>query len=116
MKTLRLISAIFLISGFFVCCSSAKRKTELEKKYKLEKIVYDVQDNNLRQLLESQKKQTVFKKGRPLKKSTFIKERKRIVALIRKNQNPNYSENKVRFEIDTTLAKNRFSVVAIVKN
>ena len=116
MKTLKLISTIFLIGGFVVSCSSAKKSRDLEKKYKLEKIVYDIQDNNLRHLLESQKKQTVFEKGQSLKKSTFVKERKRIVTLIRENQNPDYSENKVRFEIDTTLAKNRFSVVAIVKN
>jgi len=51
-----------------------------------------------------------------LNKLSFIKERKRITDLIRKNIDPQFSKENIRFEIDTTLAENKFSILAIVEN
>ena len=116
MKTLKLFFALSLIGGILVNCSSTEKAIDFKKDYKFEKITFDIKDNDLRLLLESQKNKTKFKKGQPLKTATFIKERKRIVTLIRKNQNPDFSENKILFEVDTTLTKNKFSVIAVVQN
>jgi hypothetical protein len=116
MKTLKLIFAMSLISGILISCSSTKQTTSFKKDYKLDKVVYDIKDNNVRLLLKNQINKTEFKKGQSLNTSTFIKERKRIVKLIRKNQNPDFSEDKISFVIDTTFAKNKFSVTTIVKN
>jgi hypothetical protein len=115
MKTFKLIFAAFLMCVITISCSTAKQSTDFKKDYKLEKVVFDIKDNSVRQLLESQKNKTEFRKGQSLKKSTFTKERSRIVKLIRENHNSDFSENKIRFEIDTTLADNKFSVVAIVQ-
>ncbi|GAA0763277.1 hypothetical protein [Psychroflexus lacisalsi] len=115
MKTFKLIFAAFLMCVTIISCSTAKQSSDFNIDYKLEKVVFDVKDNRVKQLLERQKNKTEFKKGQSLKKSTFTKERSRIVKLIRENHNSNFSVNKIRFEIDTTLADNKFSVVAIVQ-
>lgn len=112
---------ILTISSLFIFgCSSNKKiasfEEDFKQDYKLEKIVYDIKDNKSRRLLEKEVEQTKFKKGQSLAKLIFINERKRITSLIRKNINPDFSEDKVRFEIDTTLANNKFSVLAIVGN
>lgn len=115
MKTFKLFFAAILLCVITISCSTAKDSTDFKKDYTLEKVVYDIQDNSVRQILESQKDKTEFRKGQSLKKSTFTKERSRIVKLIQENHNSDFSENQIRFEIDTTLADNKFSVVAIVE-
>lgn len=115
MKTFKLICVAFLMCVITISCSTAKQSTDFKKDYKLERVVFDIKDNSVRRLLESQKNESEFSKGQSLEKSTFIKERSRIVKLIRENNNSGFSENKIRFEIDTTLANNKFSVVAIVQ-
>lgn len=115
MKTIKLILSAILICVITISCSTAKQSMDFNKDYTLDKVVYDIKDNRVRQILESHKNQTEFRKGQSLKKSTFTKERSRIVKLIRENHNSDFSENKIRFEIDTTLANNKFSVVAIVQ-
>ncbi len=121
MKTSKLIFITFLICGIIVNCSSTQQTVDLEKdnifdKYKFDNITYNIKDKNVQQLLENHKKETKFKKGESLKTSTFTKERNRIIALIRKHQNPDFSEDKVSFEIDTTLIRNKFSVVTTIQN
>lgn len=121
MKTSKFIFVTFLICAIIVSCSSTQQTAAMEKdnifdKYKFDKITYNIKDNNLQQLLENHKNETKFKKDESLKTSTFTKEKNRIVALIRKHQNPDFSEDKVRFEIDTTLIKNKFSVVTTIQN
>ena len=121
MKTSKFIFITFLICGIIVSCSSTQQTVDLEKdnifdKYKFDKITYNIKDNNVQQLLENHKNETKFKKGESLKISTFTNEKNRIVALIRKNQNPDFSEDKVSFEIDTTLVRNKFSVVTTIQN
>ncbi|MFK7781479.1 hypothetical protein [Psychroserpens sp.] len=115
MKILKLILAMSLISGVLTSCSSTKQTTSFKKDYQFDKVVFDIKDNNVKLLLENQINKTKFRKGQSLNTSTFIKERKRIVKLIRKNHNPDFSEDKISFVIDTTLSKNRFSVTTIVK-
>tara|TARA_B100000678_G_scaffold227176_1_gene195003 strand:- start:342 stop:704 length:363 start_codon:yes stop_codon:yes gene_type:complete len=119
MKDSRLIFTACLICAITFSCSTAKTNakepTAFNNNYKLENVVFDIKDNSLRQLLESQKHQTKFKKGQSLKRPTFIKERARILSLVRKNYNSDFSENKIRFEIDTSMADNKFSVVAIIQ-
>ena len=112
---------ILTVSSLLIfSCSSNKKIASFEKEpkqeYKLERIVYDIKDNKSRLLLENEVKKTEFEKGQSLDKITFIKERKRITSLIRKKINPDFSEEKIRFEVDTTLADNKFSVLAIVEN
>jgi hypothetical protein len=112
---------VLLASSLFIySCASNERASEFNneetKDYKLEKIVYQIENDESRDLLQSQQEKTKFKKGQVLNKSTFIKERKRITTLIRKHLNPSFSEKNIRFEIDTTLANNKFSVLAIVEN
>jgi len=114
MKTLKLIFALFT----FTCCincSTSKQATALEKDYKLETVEYNVQDSGINDLLHTHMDKTKFKKGQSIKESTFLKERKRIVKLIRENNNPDFSTDKVSFVIDTTLSKNKFSVTTIVE-
>jgi len=115
MKTFKLILAAFLMCVITISCSTAKQSTDFKNDYTLEKVVFDIKDNSVRNLLESKKSETEFVMGQSLKKYTFFKERSRIVKLIRENHNSDFSENKIRFEIDTTLANNKFSVVAIVQ-
>lgn len=121
MKSSKFIFITFLICGIIASCSSTQQTGDLEKddilnKYKFDEITYNIKDNNVQQLLENHKKETKFKKGESLKISTFTSERNRIVTLIRKNQNPDFSEDRVSFEIDTTLMRNKFSVVTTIQN
>ena len=115
MKAFKLIFAVLLMCVITISCSTAKQSTDFEKDYKLEKVVFDIKDNSVRQLLKSQKNKIEFRKGQALKTSIFTKERSRLVKLIRENYNADFSENEIRFEIDTTLANSKFSVVAIVQ-
>ena len=114
MKTLKLIFAI-LILACFINCSTSKQATALENDYKLETVDYNAMDSSIKDLLYAHENKTKFKKGQSIKESTFIKERERIVKLIRENNNPDFSADKVHFIIDTTLSKNKFSVTAMVE-
>lgn len=114
MKTLKLIFALLILTCT-INCSTSKQVTVHENDFKLEMVEYNVKDSSIKDLLYTHMDKTKFKKGQSIKESTFIKERKRIVKLIRKNKNPDFSADKVSFEIDTTLSKNKFSVTTIVK-
>ena len=114
MKTFNLILVMSLLSGLFISCSSSKQTTSFKKDYRLETVEFDVKDDNLKDLLITHINETKFKKGQSIKESTFKKERERILKLIRDNNNPDYSIDKISFEIDTTLSKNKFSVKTIV--
>jgi len=113
MKTLKLIFALLTLI-FIVNCTSSKQTTVHTGDFKLETIEFDVKDNKIKNLLITHLNETKFKKGQSIKESTFHKERERIVKLIRENNNPDFSIDKIRFEIDTTLSKNKFSVKTIV--
>ncbi|WP_298758274.1 hypothetical protein [uncultured Psychroserpens sp.] len=114
MKTLKLIFALLTITCFINCISS-KQATAYENDYKLDTVDYNVKDSSIKDLLYTHMDKTKFKKGQSINESTFIKERKRIVKLIRQNKNPDFSIDNVSFEIDTTLSKNKFLVTTIVK-
>ncbi|WP_299888819.1 hypothetical protein [uncultured Lacinutrix sp.] len=114
MKTLKLIFAILIIACS-INCSTSKQTTAFHNDYKLETVEYNAMDSSIKDLLHNHMDKTKFKKGQSIKVSTFIKERKRIVKLIRENKNPDFSADKVSFVIDTTLLKNKFSVTAIIK-
>ncbi|WP_452222104.1 hypothetical protein [Lacinutrix salivirga] len=116
MKTLKSILAITFISGILTSCSSTKQTSTFKKDFKLETIEFDVKDHKVKDLLITHINKTKFKRGQPIKKSTFHKERIRIVKLIRENNNPDFSIDKISFEIDTTLSKNKFSVKTIIQN
>lgn len=116
MKTLKLIFAITFISAILISCSSTKQTSSFKKDYKLETVEYEVKDYKVKDLLITHINKTKFKRGQPIKKSTFQKERIRIVKLIRENNNPNFSIDKISFEIDTTVSKNKFSVKTIIQN
>ncbi|MCD2259143.1 hypothetical protein [Psychroserpens luteolus] len=113
MKTLKLIFALLALI-FIVNCTSSKQMTAYTGDFKFEAIEFDVKDSNIKDLLITHMNDTKFKKGQSIKESTFHKERKRIVKLIRENNNPDFSIDKISFEIDTTLSKNKFSVKTIV--
>lgn len=113
MKTLQLLLALLALI-FIVNCSSSKQMTLDSGDYKLETIEFDAKDDNIKGLLLKHENETKFKKGQSLKESTFHKERKRIVKLIRKNNDPHFSIDNISFEIDTTLSKHKYSVKTIV--
>jgi NhaP-type Na+/H+ and K+/H+ antiporter len=115
MKTLKLIFAILTLACS-INCGTKKQASVSINDYKLETVEYNVKDSNIKDLLNTHMDKTKFKKGQSIKESTFIKERERIVKLIRKNQNPDFSEDRVSFEIDTTLMRNKFSVVTTIQN
>ena len=111
----------FMICAILMSCSSTQKILDKENdnkfdKYEFYEITYDIKDNNTLQLLENHKNETKFKKGKSFKISTFNKEKNRIAALIRKHQNRNFSGDSIRFEIDTTLIRNKFSVVTSIRN
>ena len=105
-----LVSLICLVS-----CSSSKQTTVLDEDYKLEAVDYQAEDNSIEDLLNTHSDKSKFKKGQSLRESTFIKERERITKLIRENNDPDFSIDRVSFEVDTTLSKNKFSVTAVVR-
>ncbi|MDG5493020.1 hypothetical protein [Psychroserpens sp. SPM9] len=114
MKTLKLIFALLSITCF-INCSTSKQASVTAIDYKLDMVDYNVTDSSIKDLLYTHMDKTKFKKGQSIKESTFIKERKRIVKLVRKNNNPEFTADKVSFVIDTTFSKNKFSVTTIVK-
>ena len=114
MKTLKLIIALLSLA-YFTNCSSSKQASVSQIDYKLETVEYNVVDSSINDLLHAHMDKTKFKLGQSIDVSTFVKERKRIVKLIRKNNNPEFSEDQVSFVIDTTFSKNKFAVTTIVK-
>ena len=114
MKSLKLIFVLLAIACF-INCNTSKQATASINDYKFETVAYDVQDSILEDLLYAHMDKTKFKKGQSIKESTFVKERERIVKLIRENKDSDFSADKVSFEIDTTLSKNKYSVTAIIK-
>jgi len=115
MKTLKLVLAISLTCGFLISCTSLKQHTSLNKDYTLDHVILDVKDNKTEKLLKDNVTKSAFKKGQTINTSIFVKERKRITKLIRKNQNADFSETKISFEIDTTFATKKYSITTIVK-
>jgi len=114
MKTLKLIFALLTITCL-INCSTSKQANVHENDYKLETVEYDATDSDIKDLLDNQMDKTKFKKGQSIKTATFIKERERIVKLIRENKNPEFSEDNVSFVIDTTVSKNKYSITAVIK-
>ncbi|WP_299229725.1 hypothetical protein [uncultured Psychroserpens sp.] len=114
MKALKLIFTLLVVT-FSINCSTPKQGNITQIDYKLESIEYNIEDSSIKNLVQTNMDKTKFKKGQSIKESTFIKERKRIAKLIRKNENPNFSTDQVSFEIDTTVSKNKFSVTTTIK-
>lgn len=115
---MKFLKPLFLSLGGFIifyCCTSNKNISDSKLSHKFEKISFQFEDSGLNKLLPNLEKNTEFKKGQTFDYLTFIKERIRIAKHIRKNVDPDFSGEKVQFEIDTTLAEDKFSVLAIIK-
>jgi predicted type IV restriction endonuclease len=110
----------FLIIAFIVLLatvSNARAQSPLKATYTLDKVTYRIADERMWLVLESEKANTELKTGQIFNRQTFEKERQRIAGLIKQKVDPAFDKNQIRFLVDTTQARNSFSVeILIAKN
>ncbi|MFD2164347.1 hypothetical protein ACFSJU_18215 [Paradesertivirga mongoliensis] len=111
------INRIFFSTVIVACIGTlgqAKAQSNFNPEYKLDRVVYNISDDKIREVLENEKEKTAFKKAQSLNKQTFKKEIERIESLVKLKVNPNFDKNQIKFQVDTTSVKNRFSVVTLI--
>jgi hypothetical protein len=103
-----------VVVAYFGMLNQAKAQSDLNPVYKLDRVVYNVSDNKIREVLENEKENTAFKKGQSLNRETFMKELGRIDSLVKLKADLNFDKSQIKFEVDTISAKNLFSVVTLI--
>jgi hypothetical protein len=119
MKTLFRSSIPVTLATFLVFaggCQSAKTSRPLlpGMPYRLSEVTYRVDDERLGRVVRAARRKSVFKEGRPYSIYDFDKERARLLALLGKHGVPDLPWRQIKFEVDTTLADQRFSVVTVI--
>jgi hypothetical protein len=64
--------------------------------------------------VQAARRKSVFKEGQPYSIYDFDRERARLLALLKKHGVPELPWRQIAFEVDTTLADQRFSVVTVI--
>jgi hypothetical protein len=103
-----------LLSGILFSAITAKSQTQKVPEYKLEKVVYNINNDKIRDILETEKSNTSFKKGEPLNKAVFEKERVRIESLVKAKVDRSFTKDQVNFRIDTTLSNHMYAVETVI--
>ncbi len=119
MKTLFQSSIPAALATFLLLaggCQSAKSSRPLlpGMPYRLAEVTYRVDDERLGRVVKAARRKSVFKEGQPYSIYDFDQERTRLLALLKKHGVPDLPWRQVRFEVDTTLADQRFSVVTVI--
>lgn len=81
---------------------------------KLKKVVFNIKDDLVRQVVEKEKNATLFKYDQSFDQQIFDKERTRIEKLVRSDVSPTFSREQVKFRVDTT-ASDAFTVETIIE-
>ncbi|MGV3508377.1 MAG: hypothetical protein ACO1N7_03735 [Sphingobacteriaceae bacterium] len=111
------VNHIFFSTLIVACVGSlgqAKAQLQFNPSYQLDRVVYNISDDKIREVLENEKEKTAFKKGQSLDKQTFRKELNRIDSLVKLKVDPNFDKGQIKFQVDTTSAKNQFSVITLI--
>ena len=111
------VNHIFFSTLIIACVGTlgqANAQSDFSPAYKLERVVYNISDDKIREVLEKEKEKTAFKKGQSLDKQTFRKELNRIDSLVKLKVDPNFDKSQIKFQVDTTSAKNQFSVITLI--
>ncbi|HWV73859.1 MAG TPA: hypothetical protein VN040_19200 [Pseudosphingobacterium sp.] len=115
---MKLKSLLFptLIAGVMFLTTTAKSQTEKPLEYKLERVIYNISNDKIREVLEAEKSNTSFKKGQPFNIAVFKKERARIETLVRAKMDSTFTKDQVSFRIDTTLSNHMYAIETIISN
>lgn len=81
---------------------------------KLKKVVFNIKDDLIRQVVEKEKNATLFKYDQRFYQQTFDKERTRIERLVQSNVSPAFAKEQVKFRVDTT-SSGTFTVETIIE-
>lgn len=94
--------------------SSIQAQSKLDPTYKLDRVVYKVSDDKIREALQGEKERTSFKKGQSLDREMFVAERDRIEKVVKLKVDPGFDKRQIKFQVDTNSANNSFSVVTVI--
>nr|WKN38902.1 hypothetical protein K4G66_09320 [Tunicatimonas sp. TK19036] len=115
MKTNVIFTLLTLSSLLTVASCSSSQQFQTKQEYKLDRVVYDIDDDQIRDVLKARKTETAFKRGQSLDIKTFEKERKRIERVVKQEVDPAFDKKYITFQIDTTLADQRYSIETTVR-
>ena len=105
----------FILAAIIVfVATSGQAQPKFNPTYKLDRIVYKISDNKIREAVQAEKEKTSFKKGQSLDRQTFNNERERIEKLVKLKVDTGFDKSQIKFEIDTSSGNNLFSVVTVI--
>ena len=117
MEMKKLVIVSLLTCLLLANCQTAKKPSSQPAPgmpYRLSEISYRVDDNQLQKAVNRARRKSVFKEGQPYSIYDFDKERKRLLALLEKKGVKDLNWRQISFEVDTTLADQQFSVIAVI--
>ena len=104
-----------IITFFIMMSCASTEQFQAKNEYKLKQVVYNIEDDRIREVLEQRKQETAFAPGQALNKKSFEKERKRIVKLVQENVDAGFDKDLVTFLVDTALTAQKYSVEVKVR-
>lgn len=111
---LKSLLAPTLLTGAMFLTTIVKSQTEKPTEYKLERVIYSVSNDKIREVLEAEEPNTSFKKGEPLNMALFEKERVRIETLVKAKVDSAFDKAQVNFHVDTTLSNHMYVIETVV--
>ena len=89
---------------------------DLKKAYKINNVVFQINDPNIRNKILNSKKTTLLKKGTRYNEVKFEKERDRITSLLRNKGYFEFNKNYISFDVDTTIGNHNVDVKIKIGN
>ncbi|MEO8147292.1 MAG: BamA/TamA family outer membrane protein [Bacteroidia bacterium] len=84
--------------------------------YIVNKFSYDIVDNNIKNLVFSDSAGADVKRGKKYSSGDIQKERDRVTKMLRNNGYFNFSQQYIRFDVDTAFLSNIVNIVMIIDN
>lgn len=107
-----ILSILFALSAYN--CSTTKQSHQSYNIYHLDRIVFDIRDNEIRNTVQSDY-QTNFNLNQELTLETFNIEREKLYSFIIHNVDPYFQKSSIQFLVDTTQIKGKFIVTTVIK-
>lgn len=101
---------IFLMFG----CSSTSKDLQATNSYRLDKIVFNIQDDSMREALQSDYK-TALAYNQEMNIEAFKTERDKIYSFIVENVNPDFDRSNIKFLVDSTQVQGKYRITAIIR-
>ena len=109
---LPILSVVFIFLTF--SCSIKNKNLQAANTYKLDRINFNIQNDNLRETMQSEYK-TALNYNQEVNIEALKNERDRIHAFIVENVNAAFDKSNIQFLVDSTQVRSKYRVTAIIR-